>query len=385
MPFEHYIQSGGKRLRCGYTTGTCAALAAAGAARLLLGGRAPESVTLTTPGGLPVTAAPRYCRMAGETACCAVEKDGGDDIDATHGALIEARVERAAQPGVVIDGGPGVGRVTKPGLDQPVGAAAINRVPRRMIEQAVRAVCDALNWDGGLRVTICVPEGAALAKKTFNPQLGIEGGISILGTSGIVEPMSAQALVETIALELRQAAAEGADRVVLTPGNYGADFLAESGLIPSDIGIVKCSNFIGEALDRAAEAGIRQLILVGHLGKLVKVAGGVMNTHSRWADCRMEILCAHAALCGAGQETARALMGSATTDAGLDILAEAGLLDRTMDSLLSALQAHLERRAGTSCRCGGVLFTNTRGLLGMTGTAKEILNIWRAKEEHFTP
>ena len=117
----------------------------------------------------------------------------------------------------------------------------------------------------------------------------------------------------------------------------------------------------------------------------MKVAGGVMNTHSRWADCRMEILCAHAALCGAGQETARALMGSATTDAGLDILAEAGLLDRTMDSLLSALQAHLERRAGTSCRCGGVLFTNTRGLLGMTGTAKEILNIWRAKEEHFTP
>ena len=157
--------------------------------------------------------------------------------------------------------------------------------------------------------------------------------------------------------------------MVLTPGNYGADFLAESVLIPSDIKIVKCSNFIGEALDRAAEAGIRQLILVGHLGKLVKVAGGVMNTHSRWADCRMEILCAHAALCGAG----------------LDILAEAGLLDRTMDSLLSALQAHLERRAGTSCRCGGVLFTNTRGLLGMTGTAKEILNIWRAKEEHFTP
>ena len=195
--------------------------------------------------------------------------------------------------------------------------------------------------------------------------------------------MSAQALVETIALELRQAAAEGADRVVLTPGNYGADFLAESGLIPSDIGIVKCSNFIGEALDRAAEAGIRQLILVGHLGKLVKVAGGVMNTHSRWADCRMEILCAHAACAGPARETARALMGSATTDAGLDILAEAGLLDRTMDSLLSALQAHLERRAGTSCRCGGVLFTNTRGLLGMTGTAKEILNIWRAKRGTF--
>ena len=255
MPFEHYIQSGGKRLRCGYTTGTCAALAAAGAARLLLGGRAPESVTLTTPGGLPVTAAPRYCRMAGETACCAVEKDGGDDIDATHGALIEARVERAAQPGVVIDGGPGVGRVTKPGLDQPVGAAAINRVPRRMIEQAVRAVCDALNWDGGLRVTICVPEGAALAKKTFNPQLGIEGGISILGTSGIVEPMSMQALIDTVALSLRQARAQGAARVLLTPGNYGVDFLREQGLDAAGAPVVKCSNFIGDALDEAAALG----------------------------------------------------------------------------------------------------------------------------------
>ena len=385
MAFERYVRSGQKQLRCGYTTGTCAALAAQGAAALLLTGTAPEALSLTTPKGWEVRVAPAFCRMEGERAVCAVRKDAGDDPDATDGLLIVATVCRAREPGVRIDGGPGVGRVTRPGLDQPVGAAAINTVPRRMIAEQAEAVRRRSGCAGGLEVLLSIPEGEAVARRTFNPHLGIEGGLSILGTSGIVEPMSAQALVETIALELRQTAAEGTDRVVLTPGNYGADFLAESGLITSDIRIVKCSNFIGEALDRAAEAGIRQLILVGHLGKLVKVAGGVMNTHSRWADCRMEILCAHAALCGAGQETARALMGSATTDAGLDILAEAGLLDRTMDSLLSALQAHLERRAGTSCRCGGVLFTNTRGLLGMTGTAKEILNIWRAKEEHFTP
>ena len=384
MP-EHYITAGGKRLRCGRTTGTCAAMAAAGAVRLLLTGRAPDLISLNTPRDWMVEAPLLDCVTDGETAACSVEKDGGDDVDATHGLPIRATVRRRAEGGTAILGGPGVGRVTRPGLDQPVGEAAINSVPRRMIARAAEEEAAALGYAGGLEITISVPGGEEAARRTFNPQRGVEGGISILGTSGIVEPMSAQALVETIALELRQAAAGGADRVVLTPGNYGADFLAESGLIPSDIRIVKCSNFIGEALDRAAEAGIRQLILVGHLGKLVKVAGGVMNTHSRWADCRMEILCAHAALCGAGQETARALMGSATTDAGLDILAEAGLLDRTMDSLLSALQAHLERRAGTSCRCGGVLFTNTRGLLGMTGTAKEILNIWRAKEEHFTP
>ena len=384
MP-EHYITAGGKRLRCGRTTGTCAAMAAAGAVRLLLTGRAPDLISLNTPRDWMVEAPLLDCVADGETAACSVEKDGGDDVDATHGLTIRATVRRRAEGGTAILGGPGVGRVTRPGLDQPVGEAAINSVPRRMIARAAEEEAAALGYAGGLEITISVPGGEEAARRTFNPQLGVEGGISILGTSGIVEPMSAQALVETIALELRQTAAEGTDRVVLTPGNYGADFLAESGLITSDIRIVKCSNFIGEALDRAAEAGIRQLILVGHLGKLVKVAGGVMNTHSRWADCRMEILCAHAALCGAGQETARALMGSATTDAGLDILAEAGLLDRTMDSLLSALQAHLERRAGTSCRCGGVLFTNTRGLLGMTGTAKEILNIWRAKEEHFTP
>ena len=382
---ELYIPVGRERLRCGYTTGTCAAAAAAGAAALLLEGAALPAVHIDTPAGVRVEAE-LLEHAAGEGwAACAVRKDGGDDPDVTDGALICARVERSTGPGIAIDGGQGVGRVTRPGLDQPVGEAAINSTPRRMIQEQLEAAAARAGYAGGLRAVISVPTGEALAGRTFNPRLGIEGGISILGTSGIVEPMSAQALVETIALELRQAAAEGADQVVLTPGNYGADFLAESGLIPSDIRIVKCSNFIGEALDRAAEAGIRQLILVGHLGKLVKVAGGVMNTHSRWADCRMEILCAHAALCGAGQETARALMGSATTDAGLDILAEAGLLDRTMDSLLSALQAHLERRAGTSCRCGGVLFTNTRGLLGMTGTAKEILNIWRAKEEHFTP
>lgn len=383
--FEHYISVGREKLRCGYTTGTCAAASARGAAELLLTGALPPVVRIDTPAGVPVEVELLEPSAGPGWASCAVRKDGGDDPDATHGTLIFARVERCDGSGVTIDGGEGVGRVTKPGLDQPVGAAAINHVPRQMIGQQVAAAMADHGCDGGLKVVISAPEGEKLAQKTFNPRLGIVGGISILGTSGIVEPMSAQALVETIALELRQTAAEGTDRVVLTPGNYGADFLAESGLITSDIRIVKCSNFIGEALDRAAEAGIRQLILVGHLGKLVKVAGGVMNTHSRWADCRMEILCAHAALCGAGQETARALMGSATTDAGLDILAEAGLLDRTMDSLLSALQAHLERRAGTSCRCGGVLFTNTRGLLGMTGTAKEILNIWRAKEEHFTP
>lgn len=222
--------------------------------RLLLTGRAPDLISLNTPRDWMVEAPLLDCVADGETAACSVEKDGGDDVDATHGCPSGPRSAAGRRGGRAILGGLGVGRVTRPGLDQPVGEAAINSVPggdRRAAEEEAAA----LGYAGGLEITISVPGGEEAAARTFNPQLGVEGGISILGTSGIVEPMSAQALVETIALELRQTAAEGTDRVVLTPGNYGADFLAESGLITSDIRIVKCSNFIGEALDRAAEAG----------------------------------------------------------------------------------------------------------------------------------
>ena len=248
-------------------------------------------------------------------------------------------------------------------------------------EQAVRAVCDALNWDGGLRVTICVPEGAALAKKTFNPQLGIEGGISILGTSGIVEPMSMQALIDTVALSLRQARAQGAARVLLTPGNYGVDFLREQGLDAAGAPVVKCSNFIGDALDEAAALGFADVLLVGHIGKLAKLAGGVMNTHSRYADCRTELLCAHAAVCGASQKTCAALLDAATTDACIALLDEAGLRAPVLDSLLRAVERHLVRRAAGAYRVGAVLFSNEYGLLGRTASAAEMLAEWKGKKQ----
>ena len=186
MAFEHYIYSAGKRLRCGYTTGTCAALASAGAAALLLSGEAPRTLSLTTPKGFAVELAPAWCRMEGAAALCAVRKDAGDDPDVTDGLLIAARAERAGGEGIQIDGGPGVGRVTRPGLEQPVGAAAINRVPREMIAEAVQTVCRTLGYPGGLKITILVPDGAELARKTFNPNLCIVGGISILGTTGVV-------------------------------------------------------------------------------------------------------------------------------------------------------------------------------------------------------
>ncbi len=378
MPLEHYVSSGGKKLRCGYTTGTCAALAAAGAARLLLTGRAPETVSLVTPKGWRVEVPVCEASIRGGTAVCAVRKDAGDDADATNGLLIFASVSRTDLPGVMIDGGEGIGRVTKKGLDQPVGAAAINRVPRRMIREQAEAVCREAGYAGGLSVVISAPGGREIAQKTFNPQLGIEGGISILGTSGIVEPMSVQALIDTILLEERQAAASGAEDLILTPGNYGLDFLREQGYrFSREIPVVKCSNFIGDALDGAAAEGFRRVLLVGHIGKLVKLAGGIMNTHSRWADCRAEIFCAHAAVCGADTETCRALMAAPTTDACLEILEQAGLRDAVMERILAAVGYHLERRAAGSLRVGAVIFSNEYGLLGRTETAAQLMEEWK--------
>ena len=303
-------------LRCGYTTGTCAALAARAAAELLLTGRAPEEASLTTPKGLEVTAALTAAELLenGLEARCAVQKDAGDDYDVTDGMQVWATVRRTDTPGVRIDGGEGVGRVTKPGLDQPVGAAAINRVPRRMIEEQVQAVCAQLGCADGMEVIVSIPGGGSRAAKTFNPVMGVEGGLSILGTSGIVEPMSEQAIVDTIALQLRQAAVSSTE-LILTPGNYGEDFLKSTGLDGLGVPVVKYSNFLGDALDIAAGSGFQRVLVAGHIGKLVKAAGGIMNTHSKYADCRTELFCAHAALCGANVELCRKLMDAATTDA----------------------------------------------------------------------
>ena len=376
--FSHYVRSGRKMLRCGYTTGTCAALAAAGAVRLLLLGTVPEKISLMTPKGIAVSVSLAETILLDRklSARCAVIKDGGDDPDITNGMLVQATVRRCAVSGVHIDGGEGVGRVTRQGLDQPVGSAAINRVPRRMIEEQVQKVCDELGYTGGMEVVISIPGGAEAAMRTFNPMLGIVGGLSILGTSGIVEPMSEQAIVDTIGVQERQAAASGAKGLILTPGNYGEDFLRETGLDQKGIPVVKCSNFIGEALDIAATHGFRQVLLVGHIGKLVKLAGGMMNTHSKYGDCRAELFCAYGAVCGAGENLCRRLMEAATTDACIAQLDGAGLREPVMRHLLAAIGRQLERRVGGSYEIGAVTFSNVYGILGTAGKADEIMEGW---------
>ena len=373
---EEYIVKDGKKLRLGYTTSSCAAAAAKAAAYLLLTGRDAPTVDLLTPKGIALTLPVLQTARGADFVSCAIRKDSGDDPDVTRDTLIFARVQKTDAPGVTIDGGAGVGRVTKRGLDQPVGAAAINRVPRQMITEALLREADAVGYGGGFAVVISIEGGEAAAKRTFNPHLGVEGGLSVLGTSGIVEPMSQQALLDTLQIEIHQAALKNR-RLILAPGNYGLDYLHDTYPAFVAIPVVKTSNFIGDTLDMAASAGFEQVLLVGHVGKLVKVAGGIMNTHSRCADCRTELFCAHAALCGADAATCRALMDAATTDACLDILDAAQLREPIMASRLTAIQLHLDRRAAGAFKVGAVLFSNRNGPLGQTKTADTLLKSWK--------
>ena len=374
---ELYIPVGRQKLRCGYTTGTCAAAAAAGAAARLLTGETLPAVRIATPAGVAVEAE-LLQHAAGEGwAACAVRKDGGDDPDVTDGALIFARVERTDTPGIIIDGGEGVGRVTLPGLDQPVGAAAINSTPRRMIAEQLESAAAKAGYTGGLRAVISVPEGEALAKRTFNPRLGIVGGISILGTSGIVKPMSEAALLDSLYLEMDQRRAAGVEDLLLTPGNYGESFAREV------LGMnlhrwCMCSNYLGAAIDHAAGAGFRSVLVVGHLGKLIKAAAGCMNTHSKTADARRETLTAHAALAGADRALLRALFDSPTTDAGVELLKQAGLLGPVMASIGEALDGQLKRRAGEGLTIEALFFSNQYGILGKTPGAERLLALHRA-------
>ena len=373
---EVYLPVGRERLRCGYTTGTCAAAAAAGAARLLLTGESLPAVRVDTPAGITVEAELLEHAAGPDWAVCAVRKDGGDDPDVTDGTLICARAERTDAPGVTIDGGAGVGRVTRPGLDQPVGAAAINSTPRRMITAMVEAVMAAAGYTGGLAVTISAPQGEELAGRTFNPRLGIEGGISILGTSGIVRPMSEAALIDSLFLEQDQLRAAGEEHLLVTPGNYG-DAFARDVLGLSLARRCGCSNYLGEAIDHAAGLGFRTLLLVGHLGKLCKAAAGSFNTHSRVTDARAETLTAHAALCGGDPALLRAIFESATTDAAVELLEGAGLREAVMERLAAALDRRLRDRAGPDLRIEALFFSNRFGVLGATPGAEELLALHR--------
>ena len=362
-------------MRYGFTTGSCAAAAAKAAAYMLLSGRQKNTITIETPKGIPYTAEILEIARGEKAVQCAVRKDGGDDPDITSGALIYAEVSltdhtrmQATDTRIHIDGGIGVGRVTKPGLDQPVGNVAINHVPREMIAKEVLEVCDLMDYKGNLQVIISVPEGEAIAKQTFNPRLGIVGGISILGTSGIVEPMSNQALLDTIRVELNQRRAEGFDYIAVAPGNYGLDFMKKAYGYDLDKS-VKCSNFIGVTIDMAVECGFTRMLLTGHIGKLIKVAGGIMNTHSKEADCRMELLSAFAIHEGAGADVAAKILDCVATEEAVRLLREAGKQQEVMDYAMERIMFYLNKRAGGRMQIDCIMYDNTFGELAKSKEA----------------
>ena len=393
---EEYVIKNQKKLRLGITTGTCSAAAAQAAAMQLLLGVESHAVTLRTPKGMTVSVPVYLLESDSRKASYKVVKDSGDDPDVTNGTDVCVTVAYAKQrvreqtdgsrdrscaftsesfPYLTLDGGIGIGRVMKGGLEQAVGQAAINRVPRQMIFAAVADVCEKANVCEPLHITVWMPEGETLAKRTFNPKLGIEGGLSVLGTSGILEPMSEQAIVATIETEIRQLHAVGEEKVLVTPGNYGQAYASE--YLGLDLAkSVKSSNYIGDTIDLAISYGMKDFLLVGNIGKLVKLAAGIFNTHSKVADGRGEIFAVHAAMAGAEAKVVQEIYDCINTDRMLDVVEREGLREAVMQSILAAIEKHVAGRIGDAMRFGVIVFSEKYGYLGQTSDAERELNKW---------
>lgn len=374
---DYYILKDGKKLRYGYTTGSCAAAAAKAAAQMLLTGQTVEEIALQTPKGILLHLLVEDISRGEGWVRCAIRKDGGDDPDVTNGILVYAKINKinavAKDIEIELDGGIGVGRVTRTGLYQQPGEAAINPVPRKMILESVEEICQNHGFSGKLHVEISIPAGVELAKRTFNPRLGIEGGISVLGTSGIVVPMSEDALIASIRLEMKMHVKNGAQYLVITPGNYGAMFSRDK----LDIDLtysMKCSNYLGETLDMAEELGAKGILFISHIGKFVKVSGGIMNTHSRCADSRAELMAAQAFRAKAPMEVIGEILDSQTTEESVQILKDTGYLETTMAIMAEKIQFYLDHRTGKRIETGAIIFSNVEGVLAKTETVDTLMD-----------
>lgn len=381
-------------MRYGFTTGSCAAAAAKAAAWMLLTGKEKQTITISTPKGIAYTAQLEETERMQERVSCAVRKDSGDDPDITNGVLVCAAVSclpaglqadggnknnknkneggNLTEERIIIKGGEGIGRVTCPGLEQPVGAAAINRVPREMIQREVQEVCRLADYNGSLLVEISISRGRELAAKTFNPRLGIVDGLSVLGTSGIVEPMSSKALLDTICVELCVRRAAGLRKIAVSPGNYGQDYLRRNWNYDLDKS-VKCSNFIGDTLDMAAEEGFEEVLLLGHIGKLIKLSGGIMNTHSKEGDCRMELLAAAAIRAGVPERLLPCLLNCLTTEQAVALLGSCGKQEEVMRIVMEQAMFYLKKRAAGRLEVQCMMYSQEAGELARSEGAAAVL------------
>lgn len=359
---KEYIVKNGKRLRCGITTGTCATAAATAAVQMLLSKDVVNNVSVKLPSGEIILIDILEPCISIKQVSCYVKKDSGDDPDVTDGALIYAHVSLDDTGIISIDGGQGVGRVTQKGLDCPVGHAAINSVPLKMITENVHKVCDEYGYRGGVKVVISVPRGEELAKRTFNPHLGIVGGISIIGTTGIVEPMSEKALVDSLKVEMRVIKEKGYKDILAFPGNYAKSFIDKTLGIRGDNSL-KFSNYLGEVLDYALELEFEEILIVGHIGKMVKVAGGMMNTHSHNGDFRMEILACYAALFGADKEIVKEILSSVTTEQAIEILIREKIEKEVIEKISERAKFYINKRVDNKIKTKLIIYSNEQGIL----------------------
>ncbi|CAN90396.1 cobalamin biosynthesis protein CbiD, probable [Sorangium cellulosum So ce56] len=351
-----------KGQREGFTTGACAAAAAKAAARVLARGAAVDAIETTLPNGQKVTFPLRRCDRDGPRATCSVIKDAGDDPDCTHGAELVAEVELRREPGVEIRGGAGVAVVTKPGLGLPVGAPAVNPVPRRNITEMVLEELEGSGF-AGATVTLSVPQGEEMAKQTINARLGLIGGISILGTSGIVKPYSTAAFRASVVQAIDVAAERGIAALTLTTGGKSEAYAMK--LYPElpEEAFIQVGDFIGTGVRHAARRRIARAIIVGMIGKLSKMADGKMMTHAAGSEVSMELLAQIAEELGARPEIAAEIRQANTARHVLELCQREGLTG-VPGGICRRVVEHTSRHAGGALEVHACLVDFNGALLG---------------------
>ncbi|MGY4105484.1 cobalt-precorrin-5B (C(1))-methyltransferase CbiD [Ignavigranum ruoffiae] len=372
---EEYISYNGKKLRKGYTTGSCATAATIAAVKMLIEQKRIDQVKLIPPAGVELIIPIYNCLFNSSQASCSVIKDGGDDADATHGMHIYSTVTWNNNSEIEIIGGEGVGVVTQEGLAIPVGEAAINPVPRQMISSEVQKL---LPKDVGLTIEISAPGGEDVARGTMNPRLGIMGGISILGTTGIVTPMSEEGWKQSITIEMEQKKKIGFNKIILTPGNYGEEFIIEKTKLNKDY-MVQMSNFVGYVLLEAMRLEFEEILLVGHLGKFIKIAGGIFSTHSKDADARNEIMIANLALMGAPLSLLEEVDKSLTTEKQAELIIKAGyeqVYQRIVQKIKSRILKLYQFRA-PHIKVEVITFLTQNEIIVSTRSLEELEKLWQ--------
>ena len=315
------------------------------------------------------------CEVTSPSAARAsVVKNSGDDAkyDVTHGIEIFATVSLHRGTGISVKGGEGIGIVTKPGLPVPIGEPAINPVPKRMIIESVKEVIPS---NVSAEIVISVPDGASVANRTYNPRLGIVGGISILGTTGIVKPRSLSALIASVEAEIDVAVAQGHQRLILVPGRIG-ERIAKQLLETSTDEIIQTGDFIGYGIRKAAEKGVKEIIILGHAGKLVKLAAGIFNTNYRVADARRETVAAYAAEAGAPRNVIEMIMHANTTDEMAETLERYDLSETTFNLIANSARDRVDQKTGSKIKANIVIVSYDGRVLGSDSQARG-LHIWR--------